>query len=128
MRQLRMLFVKKSLKVYNLPMHTTIFYKDTELSGTRFYEKCQVTERNRYEKVFASNRDTFVRCSYSRLFVLALCWPFLYFRVAFLKLTGGNGITGWLQIAVIAGILLFLSQYDWFFDHFLRDERDRKYK
>ncbi|MCZ0776349.1 hypothetical protein VSS82_00330 [Lactobacillus delbrueckii subsp. allosunkii] len=49
-------------------------------------------------------------------------------RVAFLKLTGGNGIPGWLQIAVIAGILLFLSQYDWFFDYFLRDERDRKYK
>lgn len=38
------------------------------------------------------------------------------------------GIPGWLQIAVIAGILLFVSQYDWFFDHFLRDERDRKYK
>ena len=51
MRQLRMLFGKKSLKVYNLPMHTTIFYKDTELSGTRFYEKCQVTERNRKEQI-----------------------------------------------------------------------------
>lgn len=51
----------------------------------------------------------------------SLYWLFVghsYLRVAFLKLTGGNGITGWLQIAVIAGILLFLSQYDWFFDHF----------
>lgn len=61
----------------------------------------------------------------------SLYWLFVghsYLRVAFLKLTGGNGIPGWLQIAVIAGILLFLSQYDWFFDPFLRDERDRKYK
>ncbi|BBL27158.1 hypothetical protein LDE03_05890 [Lactobacillus delbrueckii subsp. delbrueckii] len=61
----------------------------------------------------------------------SLYWLFVghsYLRVAFLKLTGGNGISSWLQIAVIAGILLFLSQYDWFFDHFLRDERDRKYK
>lgn len=51
-----------------------------------------------------------------------------YLRVAFLKLTGGNGIPGWLQVAAIIGILFFLSQYDWFFDHFFRDERDRKYK
>ena len=58
----------------------------------------------------------------------SLYWLFVghsYLRVAFLKLTGGNGISSWLQIA---GILLFLSQYDWFFDPFLRDERDRKYK
>ncbi|GHN53678.1 hypothetical protein [Lactobacillus delbrueckii] len=61
----------------------------------------------------------------------SLYWLFVghsYLRVAFLKLTGGNGISSWLQIAVIAGILLFLSQYDRFFDPFLRDERDRKYK
>lgn len=61
----------------------------------------------------------------------SLYWLFVghsYLRVAFLKLTGGNGISSWLQIAVIAGILLFLSQYYWFFDPFLRDERDRKYK
>lgn len=61
----------------------------------------------------------------------AFYWLFFghsYLRVAFLKLTGGNGIPGWLQVAAIVGILLFLSQYDWFFDHIFRDERDCKYK
>lgn len=61
----------------------------------------------------------------------SLYWLFVghsYLRVAFLKLTGGNGIPGWLQVVAIIGLLLFLSQYDWFFDHIFRDERDRKYK
>lgn len=61
----------------------------------------------------------------------ALYWLFVghsYLRVAFLKLTSDYDIPVWLQVAAIVGILLFLSQYDWFFDHFFRDERDRKYK
>lgn len=33
-----MLFGKKSLKVYNLPMHTTIFYKGAESNSKRFYK------------------------------------------------------------------------------------------
>ena len=33
-----MLFGKKSLKVYNLPMPTTIFYKVSEFGGKRFYK------------------------------------------------------------------------------------------
>lgn len=61
----------------------------------------------------------------------SLYWLFVgrsYLRVAFLKLTSDYDIPVWLQVAAIVGILLFLSQYDWFFDHFFRDERDRKYK
>lgn len=51
-----------------------------------------------------------------------------YLRVAFLKLTRDYNIPVLLQVAAIIGILFFLSQYDWFLDHFFRDERDRKYK
>lgn len=61
----------------------------------------------------------------------SLYWLFVghsYLRVTFLKLTSDYDIPVWLQVAAIVGIILFLSQYDWFFDHFFRDERDRKYK
>lgn len=61
----------------------------------------------------------------------SLYWLFVghsYLRVAFLKLTRDYNIPVWLQVAAIIGILFFLSQYDWFFDHLFRDERDRKYK
>ena len=36
-----MLFGKKSLKVYNLPMPTTFFYKGTDFSGKRFYKNAK---------------------------------------------------------------------------------------
>lgn len=61
----------------------------------------------------------------------SLYWLFVghsYLRVAFLKQTSDYEIPVWLQVAAIIGLLLFLSQYDWFFDHIFRDERDRKYK
>lgn len=34
----------------------------------------------------------------------------------------------WIRIIIIAALALFLFEYDWFYDHFVRDERDRKYK
>lgn len=61
----------------------------------------------------------------------SLYWLFVghsYLRVAFLKLSRDYNIPVWLQVAAIIGILFFLSQYDRFFDHLFRDERDRKYK
>ncbi|MGM9904715.1 hypothetical protein [Lactobacillus sp.] len=61
----------------------------------------------------------------------SLYWLFVghsYLRAAFLKLTRDYGITVWLQVAAGIGILIFISQYDWLFDHLFRDERDRKYK
>ncbi len=50
-----MLFGKKSLKVYNLPMPTTIFYKATESNSKRFYKKIPYDWF--FDHIFRDERD-----------------------------------------------------------------------